>query len=107
MIYKSYLVEQNINILKKDIILIYGENDGLKNDLKKKLRLNNSSTNIKNTTQEEILKDQNIFFEDFLNNSLFDEKKIYFIDQVNDKFLSIVQEIEKRSDGQKVYLFAP
>ena len=62
MIYKSYLVEQNINILKKDIILIYGENDGLKNDLKKKLRLNNSSTKIKNTTQEEILKDQNIFF---------------------------------------------
>ena len=107
MIYKSYLVEQNINILKKDVILIYGENDGLKSDLKKKLRLSNSSTNIKNTTQEEILKSQNIFFEDFLNNSLFDEKKIYFIEQVNDKFLSIVQEIEKRSDGQKVYLFAP
>ena len=107
MIYKSYLVEQNINILKKDVILIYGENDGLKSDLKKKLRLSNSSTNIKNTTQEEILKSQDIFFEDFLNNSLFDEKKIYFIEQVNDKFLSIVQEIEKRSDGQKVYLFAP
>ena len=61
MIYKSYLVEQNINILKKDVVLIYGENDGLKSDLKKKLRLNNSSTNIKNTTQEEILKNQNIF----------------------------------------------
>ena len=107
MIYKSYLVEQNINILKKDVILIYGENDGLKSDLKKKLRLSNSSTNIKNTTQEEILKSQDIFFEDFLNNSLFDEKKIYFIEQVNDKFLSIVHEVEKRSDGQKVYLFAP
>ena len=107
MIYKSYLVEQNINILKKDVVLIYGENDGLKSDLKKKLRLSNSSTNIKNTTQEEILKSQDIFFEDFLNNSLFDEKKIYFIEQVNDKFLSIVEEIEKRSDGQKVYLFAP
>jgi hypothetical protein len=35
MIYKSYLVEQNINILKKDVVLIYGENDGLKSDLKK------------------------------------------------------------------------
>ena len=32
MIYKSYLVEQNVNILKNDIILIYGENDGLKSD---------------------------------------------------------------------------
>lgn len=37
---------------------------------------------------------------------MFDEKKIYFIEQVNDKFLSLVQEIEKRVDGQKIYLFA-
>jgi hypothetical protein len=39
MIYKSYLVEQNINILKKDVVLIYGENDGLKGDLKKKIKI--------------------------------------------------------------------
>jgi len=106
MIYKSYLVEQNVNILKNDIILIYGENDGLKSDLKKKLRFNGIKTNIKNTNQEEFLKNQDVFFEDLLNNSLFDEKKIYFIEQVNDKFLSLMQEIEKKVDGQKIYLFA-
>ena len=37
MIYKSYLVEQNIGILKNKLTLIYGENLGLQNDLKKKL----------------------------------------------------------------------
>ena len=36
MIYKSYLFEQNINIVKESICLLYGENLGLKNDLKKK-----------------------------------------------------------------------
>ena len=34
MIYKSYLVEQNIDLLNNNIVLFYGENLGLKNDLK-------------------------------------------------------------------------
>ena len=34
MIYKSYLVEGNIKILQNNINLFYGENLGLKNDLK-------------------------------------------------------------------------
>ena len=37
MIYKSYLVEANLDLLKNNIILFYGENYGLLNDLKKKL----------------------------------------------------------------------
>ena len=37
MIYKSYLVEQNIGIIKNKLALIYGENLGLQNDLKKKI----------------------------------------------------------------------
>ena len=40
MIYKSYLVEQDINLLKEDICLFYGQNLGLKNDLKNNI-LNN------------------------------------------------------------------
>ena len=46
MNYKSYLVEQNINLLKKNILLFYGENLGLKNDFKKKLKLNNTNAAI-------------------------------------------------------------
>ncbi len=37
MIYKSYIVEDNINILKNNFTLFYGENLGLIDDLKKKL----------------------------------------------------------------------
>ena len=32
MIFKSYLVENNIKILDKKLVLFYGENIGLKND---------------------------------------------------------------------------
>ena len=34
MIFKSYLVENNIKILDKKLVLFYGENIGLKNDFK-------------------------------------------------------------------------
>ena len=35
MIYKSYLLEQNFDLLKTNLTLFYGENLGLQNDFKK------------------------------------------------------------------------
>ena len=39
MIFKSYLVEENINLLKNQIVLFYGENIGLLEDFKDKIKL--------------------------------------------------------------------
>ena len=39
MIIKSYLAEQNIKIIKNKYILFYGENLGLKNEFKKKIKM--------------------------------------------------------------------
>ncbi len=104
MIYKSYLVEQNLKILKNKIVLIYGENLGLKNDLKKQI-LNNIDK-VLTFNQEDILVNQDNFLSDLFNISLFDDKKIYFINQISDKFLNIVQQLVNRLDTQKLYLFA-
>ena len=104
MIYKSYLVEQNSKILKNKIVLLYGENLGLKNDLKKQILNNNDKVFTFN--QEDILGNQDNFLSDLFNISLFDDKKIYFINQISDKFLNIVQQLENRLDTQKLYLFA-
>ena len=105
MNYKSYLAEQNINILKNNILLFYGENLGLKNDFKKKLRLNNTNAAVVRFTQEEVLKNQNYFIENLLNRSLFNEEKIYFIEQVNDKILGLLENLRDKIEGQKIYLF--
>ena len=105
MNYKSYLVEQNINILKNNILLFYGENLGLKNDFKKKLRLNNTNAAVVRFTQEEVLRNQNYFIENLLNMSLFNEEKIYFIEQVNDKILGLLENLRDKIEGQKIYLF--
>ena len=78
MIYKSYQIEKNTEFLKEKIILFYGENLGLKNDLKKKIRLTNKNSHIYNYNQDEIITNKNNFEETFLNISLFDEKKNIF-----------------------------
>ena len=106
MIYKSYLIEQNINLLDKNLFLFYGENLGLKNELKDKIRFQNKKAEIINLSQDDIINNIDNFFNEVLNISLFDEKKIYFINQVNDKILDAIKIIEPKIDSQKFYLIS-
>ena len=106
MIYKSYSVEENISSISGKIFLFYGENLGLQNDLKKKIRNLDNKALIKNLNQEEILADENKFFNELLNQSLFEDTKIFFINQTNDKILELIKEIEIKKDNQKVFLFS-
>ena len=46
MIYKSYIVENNIETIKECLILIYGENIGLINDLKKQIKFQNKENEV-------------------------------------------------------------
>ena len=106
MIYKSYLIEQNINLIDKNLFLFYGENLGLKNELKDKIKFQNKKAEIINLSQDDIINNIDSFFNEILNISLFDEKKIYFINQVNDKILDAIKIIEPKIDSQKFYLMS-
>ncbi len=106
MIYKSYLVEQNINIIKENLILFYGENLGLKKDFKNKIKKRYEDCDFMNTDQEEILKNQNNFFNEINNLSLFNKEKIYFIEQTSDKLLDILEEVLEKKSSQKIVLFS-
>tara|TARA_X000000950_G_scaffold3592_1_gene3818 strand:- start:473 stop:1462 length:990 start_codon:yes stop_codon:yes gene_type:complete len=106
MIYKSYKIEQDISVLKSNIVLFYGENLGLKNDFKNKIKKLNPKANVSFFSQEEILKSQNNFFNELLNLSLFNEEKVYFINQINDKILNLIENLEQKIGSQKIYLFA-
>ena len=106
MIYKSYLVEQNTATLEKKIYLFFGENLGLKNELKNKIKLNNKKAEILHFNQEEIVKNNNIILNEVNNISLFEKEKIIFIDQVDDKILEIIKDICEKFDDQKIYLFS-
>ena len=100
MNYKSYLVEQNINLLSDKIVLFYGENVGLKEDFKYQIKENNKEIRIINYNQEDILKNEEFFNNEINNLSLFEEKKIYFINCVNDKLLNIIKNIKTNSNNE-------
>jgi len=107
MIFKSYILEQNIQPANNHkIFLFYGENQGLKKEFKKNLRVENKSQEILNLFQDEIVKNKNILINEINNKSLFNEKKIIFINQVNDKILDIVDEIIGNIQDEKIFLFS-
>ena len=106
MIYKSYLVEQNTAALDKKAYLFFGENLGLKNELKNEIKLNNKEAEILDFNQEEIVKNNNLILNEVNNISLFEKEKVIFIDQVDDKILEIIKEICERFNDQKIYLFS-
>lgn len=105
MIYKSYLVEENIKILKNNIILIYGENRGLINDLKTIL-IKEFSNEIIRFDQDSLIKNPSIFINELKNVSLFEKKKVLFINNINDKILKLIEEINFNPENNKIYLFA-
>ena len=83
MNYKSYIVEKDLNSLRNRIVLFYGENLGLKNDFKKKLKLAAGKTSIYDYSQDEILKNKNSFLETILNISF--SKSVLFKEESNTK----------------------
>ena len=106
MIYKSYLIEQSNVVLDKKIFLFFGENLGLKNDLKNKIKLSNKEAEMLHFNQDEIIKNDNIIFNEINNISLFEKEKIIFIEQVDDKILEIIKDICEKFNDQKIYLFS-
>ena len=92
MIFKSYLVESNLSLLKdKNIILLYGENNGLKDDIKKSIIEKNKNKEIIRLTQDDILKNNSLLDNEIMNLSLFDNKKIILIDNITDKSFSLIE----------------
>jgi len=106
MIYKSYIVEKNIEQIKDNLVLFYGENLGMQNDFKETIKKLNLNIKIVNFDQDDLIKNKEYFFNEIFNFSLFEKKKIFFLNNVNDKILSIIENIDQKIDQQKIYLFA-
>ena len=79
MIYKSYLVEQNLNIIKENIVYFMAENRGLQDDLKNRIKISNPNNEKINFLQEDIIHNSEDFYNEILNLSLFNEDKYFYI----------------------------
>ena len=106
MIYKSYIIEENINLIKNNIALFYGQNLGLINEFKDTIVKTYLNHTIIRLTQQEILNNQSNLINKLKTKSLFEENKIFFINDVNDKLLIILEEILTIIGDNKIYIFA-
>ena len=90
MIIKSFEVKK-INKDKSNIILVYGENEGLKNNISENLIKNKN--NLFKYEEREILDNNNEFIDSIYSKSLFEDGKSIIIKRASDKILKTVEEI--------------
>ena len=107
MIFKSYILEENFQSIENlSMFLFYGENYGLKKEFKENIKNLNKSKEILNFFQDELIKNKNILINEISNKSLFNEKKIIFINEVNDKIIDVLDEVAESIQDEKIFLFA-
>ena len=91
MILKQYEVSK-INIKLYPIILFYGQNNGAKEEeILNIIKTQETKPNI--YEEKQILENYELFYNDIVSDSLFDDKKIFIIKRVTDKLIKIIEEI--------------
>ena len=89
----KYFEFNKLNFEKNKLILVYGANDGLKNEFINSFL---SKLNIQKTIkfdEKEILQNDQIFFDEVLSKSFFDDKKIIQVNRSTDKLLKVLENV--------------
>tara|TARA_B100001013_G_scaffold54249_1_gene28459 strand:+ start:656 stop:1633 length:978 start_codon:yes stop_codon:yes gene_type:complete len=95
MIIKSFEIEK-IKSIKNNLILIYGTNQGYKNQVIKEFFEKLFEGEILRFDENEILNNHEEFISNLMNKSLFDDNKLIIISRTSDKILKFVNEIIER-----------
>jgi len=95
MIIKFFEIEK-IKSIKNNLILIYGTNQGYKNQVIKELFEKLFEGEILRFDENEILNNHEEFISNLMNRSLFDDNKLIIISRTTDKILRFVSEIIER-----------
>ena len=93
MIIKSYQINQ-INPTIHNLLLFYGKNEGLKNEIIKNII--RDKKNINNYDEKEVLENEYNFVENILTKSLFDDEKIIIIKRSTDKILKVIESLNSK-----------
>ena len=89
MILKSFEIEK-IKSKKNNFILIYGPNEGYKNQVIKDFFEKQFQGEILRFDENEILKKYEEFISTLMNRSLFDEDKLIIISRASDKIIEFI-----------------
>lgn len=105
MIVKSFEIKKYID--KKKLYLIYGENEGLKEDIISEINKKIPRESITKYNEKEILNNIDLFYNSLFSHSFFENEKIIIIDDITDKFYNLIEEIlQKKIDDITLILVA-
>ncbi len=105
MIIKTFEINKK-KFDKENLFLIYGENEGLKNEVVQILK-KNLNGNIENYDETQIISNKELFYEKMFNQSLFEKQKVIIINRCSDKIYEIIENIiEKKNSDIKIILNA-
>ena len=103
MIIKSFEINK-INLDLNNLFLLYGKNNGLKNEFSKNII--KKKNNVFNYEEKDILDNKDNFIEDLLTKSLFDDQKIFIIKRSTDKILNIIEDVLSKKINDIIILNA-
>ena len=111
MIIKSYEIKKKLNISKSKFFLLYGENFGLKKDVKdfisKEITKLEKDTELANLYENEIIENEENFYNLIYSGSLFSKNKIITIYDATDKIINKLNNIyEKYPEGISIIIFS-
>ena len=106
MILKSYEINK-IDFVKYKIFLLYGENNGFIKEAVDKILFKTNCDNIFRYTENEILSNLEIFYNQVFTSSFFETKKILIVSQITNKFEETINSIlEKKNEDTTIILIA-
>ena len=95
MIIKSYEINK-INLNKSNIILLYGKNEGLQNEIIKKNFIYSFKGEMNKYDEVEFIGNYETIYSELLNKSLFNEKKLIIISRVSERDLKYIEELNHK-----------
>ena len=97
MIIKSFELEKIIS-LNFNIHLIYGNNEGIKQDIINNYYKKNYKGSILKYDEQDILTNKDEFISNLLNKSLFETEKLIIISRGTDKLTTVIDEVLERKE---------
>ena len=92
MIIKTFEL-QKLKAVKFKFFLLYGENEGFKNQVINEYFVKKFNKNINRYEENEILNNYDLFISNLLNKSFFEKDKLIIILRSSDKILKLAEEI--------------
>ena len=102
MIFKSYEIQKNLpSFLKYNFFLLYGENNGLKKEIKelikKKVKQEDSKVDFLSLYENDITNNEENFYNSILSGSLFSNQKIIVVNNCTDKIIDKIENILEKN----------